>query len=170
MKNRERIVEKEKVEKPQPKRKTNKIKEAKEEIARKLADIRKQVEVSRTSVKNIGKKDSEPGGDRVKIVPQSKQKKAVTSPGGRIASVKGPEDGEKVEYKIPSLDLLNSPNRSAHKEGDEHLKLNASVLERTLLEFGVEAKVVKINKGPVITMYELEPSMGTKVKQDHIVK
>jgi S-DNA-T family DNA segregation ATPase FtsK/SpoIIIE len=51
------------------------------------------------------------------------------------------------------------------KEREEDLKIRATKLEATLLEFGVEAKVVKINRGPVITMYELEPAVGTKVNR-----
>ncbi len=41
----------------------------------------------------------------------------------------------------------------------------SSILERTLAEFRIEVRVVEIDTGPVITMFELELSAGTKVSQ-----
>ncbi|MGB3112314.1 MAG: DNA translocase FtsK, partial [Candidatus Omnitrophota bacterium] len=55
--------------------------------------------------------------------------------------------------------------KSGEKARSEDLKTKAAILESTLAEFGVEAKVVKINRGPVITMFELEPAIGTKVNK-----
>ena len=42
---------------------------------------------------------------------------------------------------------------------------NAKVLERTLADFGIQAKVVQVNMGPTITRYELHPSPGVKVSR-----
>ena len=42
---------------------------------------------------------------------------------------------------------------------------NAKKLESTLKSFGVEAKVIQINKGPTVTRYELSPSQGVKVSK-----
>ena len=47
----------------------------------------------------------------------------------------------------------------------EELKLNADLLESKLLDFGVKAKVVRVTAGPVITLYELQPDIGVKVRQ-----
>ncbi|OOB78371.1 MAG: hypothetical protein BEN18_07555 [Epulopiscium sp. Nuni2H_MBin001] len=41
----------------------------------------------------------------------------------------------------------------------------AQRLEDTLLSFGVEAKVLQINKGPTVTRYELQPKQGVKVSK-----
>lgn len=91
-------------------------------------------------------------------------KKAPQAP-VRVTPVADGSTGKKVKYKLPGFDLLNSPQKGNFKQRDEDLKAKAAILERTLHEFGVEAKVVKVNKGPVITMYELEPTVGTKVNR-----
>jgi len=69
------------------------------------------------------------------------------------------------EYHLPSLDLLlDSPPVSAQKlEGD--LMSGAKTLEETLAQFGVTVRVVDIERGPVITRYELEPAPGVKVQR-----
>ena len=41
----------------------------------------------------------------------------------------------------------------------------ARKLEDTLKSFGVDAKVVQINKGPTVTRYEVSPSHGVKVSR-----
>jgi S-DNA-T family DNA segregation ATPase FtsK/SpoIIIE len=145
----------------------NKLKAAKEEIARKLETMKSQVEeVRRTSLaRRAGKKpESGPAIAEPKIVAPIKSEKVSAKP-VRVAPVSDSSTGEEVEYKLPSLELLKKPSTSGVKEREEDLKKRATILENTLLEFGVEAKVVKINRGPVITMYELEPSAGTKVNR-----
>ncbi len=67
------------------------------------------------------------------------------------------------EYKIPGLDLLDSPPPFESRKIKEDLEGNARILEETLADFDIEAKVVEINKGPVITRYELEPAPGVKL-------
>lgn len=42
---------------------------------------------------------------------------------------------------------------------------NANKLEETLSNFGVEAKVVQVTKGPSVTRFELQPSPGVKVSK-----
>ena len=40
----------------------------------------------------------------------------------------------------------------------------AKILEETLSDFGVNVKVVDIERGPVITRYELQPAPGVKIQ------
>jgi len=69
-------------------------------------------------------------------------------------------------YELPSLDLLTPPppleERQIKSSGEEE---NSRILEETLLDFGVEAKVVGVSKGPVITRYELQPARGVTVSK-----
>lgn len=69
----------------------------------------------------------------------------------------------KTPYELPSLDLLKSPPPIEEREIKENLEENSRILEDTLRDFGIETKVVKVSKGPVITRYELEPASGVKV-------
>lgn len=70
---------------------------------------------------------------------------------------------EKEPYNLPSLDILRKPPPNGEKEIKEDFKENSRILEETLNDFGIEAKVVEVNRGPVITRYELEPASGVKV-------
>ncbi|OQY97289.1 MAG: hypothetical protein B6D36_18705, partial [Planctomycetes bacterium UTPLA1] len=69
------------------------------------------------------------------------------------------------DYVLPPLSILRDPEGrySASQEG--LVRDQAAILERTLAEFRIEVKVVEIDTGPVITMFELELSAGTKVSQ-----
>jgi S-DNA-T family DNA segregation ATPase FtsK/SpoIIIE len=66
-------------------------------------------------------------------------------------------------YELPPSELLNDPPRTDLSQREEELKNNAEVLEKTLKNFGISAKVSQIHPGPVITRYELELAPGIKV-------
>jgi len=68
-------------------------------------------------------------------------------------------------YKLPEISLLKVPPHLDYREVKEDIEASIKNLEETLLEFGVEAKVVSVQKGPVVTMYELEPSAGVKIQK-----
>lgn len=69
-------------------------------------------------------------------------------------------------YQLPSLDLLDEPPDVAVRKGiKEDLTANARILEETLSDFGITVRVTDIERGPVITRYELEPAPGVKVQK-----
>lgn len=68
-------------------------------------------------------------------------------------------------YKLPSLSILSDPAPSEHKINKEDLLMNSNVLEKKLLDFGIDGQVVEVNPGPVITMYEFEPAPGVKLSR-----
>ncbi len=69
------------------------------------------------------------------------------------------------DYKLPPLSLLSkAPERRKQTSMDEQ-KRCAQLIEETLANFGVEAEVVHIVKGPVVTRYELRPAPGVRVKR-----
>ena len=68
-------------------------------------------------------------------------------------------------YEYPSIDILNSPPPVEDREIKENFEESSRILEETLKDFGIEAKVIKVNKGPVITRYELEPASGVKIQR-----
>ena len=72
----------------------------------------------------------------------------------------------KYKYIPPDIDFLNESKSNANIiEDDQKLKETASKLEEKLLEFSLEAKVVRINPGPVLTQYEIELAKGVKVSR-----
>ncbi|MGV8152865.1 MAG: DNA translocase FtsK 4TM domain-containing protein [Alkaliphilus sp.] len=71
----------------------------------------------------------------------------------------------KIEYIIPSIELLNKPEPNSNSYDKKNIIKQAKILEETLENFGVKAKVIQVSKGPVITRYELQPYTGVKVSK-----
>jgi DNA segregation ATPase FtsK/SpoIIIE, S-DNA-T family len=81
------------------------------------------------------------------------------------------EDGEeeharpvlKVAWKLPATSLLK---KSQAREVDTRLvKQGGDVLEATMREFGVDARLIDATVGPTVTRYELELAAGVKVSK-----
>jgi S-DNA-T family DNA segregation ATPase FtsK/SpoIIIE len=66
-------------------------------------------------------------------------------------------------YRFPDIELLNSGKKVDVSELKKELKDKADLLEATLTNFGIEAKVGQIHCGPTITMFEVHPAVGVKV-------
>jgi DNA segregation ATPase FtsK/SpoIIIE, S-DNA-T family len=67
--------------------------------------------------------------------------------------------------ELPPLNLLDDP---APKEGGysaESLEAMSRLVELKLKDFGIEAEVVAVHPGPVVTRFELKPAAGVKVSQ-----
>ena len=65
-------------------------------------------------------------------------------------------------FRMPPPSLLERP-RPSRRSRTAPEPDRAQKLEETLASFGVEAKVVNVSRGPVITRYELQPAPGIKV-------
>ncbi len=68
---------------------------------------------------------------------------------------------EKNSYEFPPIDLLKRPKADAIGSSDD-LAANSQAIETTLAEFGIEVKVVEVEQGPKITLYELLPAPGVR--------
>ena len=68
-------------------------------------------------------------------------------------------------YKLPTAELLNKIDKKSDENGKKKVLKNASLLEKTLSDFGVVAKVNQVTVGPTITRYEIQPSPGVKVSK-----
>ncbi len=68
-------------------------------------------------------------------------------------------------WTLPPITLLNQPEFSFTAQQEAVVRKQAQVLEQTLAEFRVDAQVVEIDTGPVITMFELRLGAGIKVSQ-----
>jgi len=66
-------------------------------------------------------------------------------------------------FKLPQLDILDPIRTDGQQEDEKDILQKGKTLEQTLREFKIEAQVVRVQKGPVITMYELSLAAGTKV-------
>lgn len=72
---------------------------------------------------------------------------------------------KKSAFTLPKLSLLDEHEQQALNFDKEALLENASILENKLKDFGVLGKVVEVQPGPVVTMYEFEPAPGVKVNK-----
>ncbi len=66
---------------------------------------------------------------------------------------------------LPPLKLLDEPDKGAETVSAETLEFTSRLIEKKLSDFGVAVKVLAAYPGPVITRYEIEPSVGVKGSQ-----
>jgi DNA segregation ATPase FtsK/SpoIIIE, S-DNA-T family len=66
---------------------------------------------------------------------------------------------------LPQLSLLDPPESHFERPTAETLEYTSRLIERKLLDFNVQVKVVAAQPGPVITRYEIEPAVGVKGAQ-----
>jgi len=109
---------------------------------------------------------------RSEIIPvsdQSKVKQKDIKINNKIEELKVKKttflDKLKSPYNIPSLNILTDPAKIDHPTIKKELKKQAEILEETLKNFGIEARVGEINCGPTITSFEVHPSVGVKVQK-----
>jgi S-DNA-T family DNA segregation ATPase FtsK/SpoIIIE len=66
---------------------------------------------------------------------------------------------------LPPIHLLDEPSGTVELPSAETLDFTSRLIERKLMDFGIEVKVLTAFPGPVITRYELEPAAGVKGSQ-----
>ena len=67
--------------------------------------------------------------------------------------------------ELPSLSLLDDPPAREGGYSAEALEAMSRLVEIKLNDFGVEAEVVAVHPGPVVTRFELKPAPGVKSSQ-----
>lgn len=113
-------------------------------------------------IEKVSRADHDPAGEKKKPEKDFDIEQAVIE---KSVDYKAKVD-KKYKYVPPDIDFLNETKSNANIiEDDQKLKEVALKLEEKLGEFSLEAKVVKINPGPVITQYEIELAKGVKVSK-----
>ncbi len=69
------------------------------------------------------------------------------------------------DSSLPPLHLLDEANNTVELPSAETLDFTSRLIEKKLMDFGIEVKVLSAQPGPVITRYELEPAAGVKGSQ-----
>ena len=70
-----------------------------------------------------------------------------------------------LDSPLPPLHLLDEAKGEIEVQSAETLEFTSRLIERKLMDFGIEVKVLAAMPGPVITRYELEPAAGVKGSQ-----
>src|SRR5262249_46141358 len=68
-------------------------------------------------------------------------------------------------FQLPPPDLLEPPAPFPIQEHEAKIHSRAMLLERTLMDFGYQVRVVQIDTGPVITQFEIELEAGLRVSR-----
>nr|WP_263313465.1 DNA translocase FtsK [Mammaliicoccus sp. Marseille-Q6498] len=74
------------------------------------------------------------------------------------------DETENLNYKLPPLEILNDPPQS-QTVSKKTVQEKGKLLEATLRNFNVDAKVTQIRIGPAVTQYEVQPAQGVKVNK-----
>ena len=124
---------------------------------------------------NIGKEVKQ---QREVVVREEQKKVAERKPPKIEAPAPKVEKSERVEKEkqvalfertgttaLPALSLLDDPPPRKGGYSAEALEAMSRLVELKLRDFGVEAEVVEVHPGPVITRFELRPAPGVKVAQ-----
>ncbi|CAM4226216.1 DNA segregation ATPase FtsK/SpoIIIE, S-DNA-T family [Lacicoccus alkaliphilus] len=81
-----------------------------------------------------------------------------------IAEFEEEELKKLIEYQLPSISLLDDAEVT-EKVSNQEVLSQGKILEETLKNFGVNAKVSKIRIGPAVTQFEVQPDIGVKVSK-----
>lgn len=68
-------------------------------------------------------------------------------------------------FELPPIELLNFSARAKSQRLNKDITDKVRILEETLENFGVRARVTQVSKGPSITRYEIQPPPGVKVSR-----
>lgn len=122
------------------------------------------------------------GGDTEKIAPvtppappapapapsraarKSVAKKASPEPEVELVAAGGSSSSDGVAWRLPPVSLLEEVKSAAASDGTRETMLQ-QLLEKTLQEFGVDAKITNVQRGPVVTSYEVLPAPGVRVEK-----
>lgn len=74
-----------------------------------------------------------------------------------------PQEPNFESYQFPPLSLLEDPETNYSERLEKFVRDQAQVLEESLRTYGIDGEVVGIDSGPVVTLYAVELSPGTKV-------
>ena len=73
--------------------------------------------------------------------------------------------GDLPDSLLPPLGLLDPADANVETVSADTLEFTSRLIEKKLLDFGVEVKVIAAYPGPVVTRFEIEPAVGVKGSQ-----
>jgi S-DNA-T family DNA segregation ATPase FtsK/SpoIIIE len=92
--------------------------------------------------------------------------RAVRDPDDVTDASDSPPTRERVDYKLPPLDTLEDIAIPVSTGVDEaaHAR-NEEIIVKKLAGFGIAARIIARNAGPVVTQYEVQPAPDIKVSR-----
>jgi len=102
-------------------------------------------------------------GERARPSPVIARPESPGDPTGEMEQLKLIDDD--AYAVLPPMSILRTPPRRRGRKEVEDPRGMAELLESTLASFGVEATVVGVSAGPVVTRFEVQPGPGVKVSK-----
>ncbi|MGP1442309.1 MAG: DNA translocase FtsK 4TM domain-containing protein [Anaerovoracaceae bacterium] len=102
------------------------------------------------------------GDADARIMTRSEAKAAIAAGAEALNSEIKIDEGD-THYELPPTSLLRSVTHNYSENEEAELAEKASRLEKVLHDFGVNAHVKDVQKGPSVTRYEIQPDTGVKV-------
>lgn len=111
----------------------------------------------------IPEEEEEVEPDEIHVGPRPSEQQALPVSSSSSPSTSGVGQGPRKSYRLPPSDLLPAtPEGTISRRA---LEETIVVLERTLRQFEVDAKVVGYTPGPTVTRFEIELGEGVKVSR-----
>ena len=165
--------EKKKIERENLKKEKLELKKAKEEKSVEVEEFGENLVIKDYSEDNTLKKPEEEKSEDISLI--DKKDKSVDK---NIEDIEIDEEEvldtikddienknkEEYIYTYPDTALLDRLKTKGGFSKDEVIE-KGRIIENTMRNFGIESKVVAINRGPVITSYELKPAPGIKLSR-----
>jgi DNA segregation ATPase FtsK/SpoIIIE, S-DNA-T family len=90
---------------------------------------------------------------------------ALPQPAGSGTGYTPPAIQPGMPFELPPIEILEPAKSFPVQEHETQVNARAMLLERTLLDFGYQVRVVQIDTGPVITQFEIELEAGLRVSK-----
>ena len=128
--------------------------------ARDEAEGRERRQARKELVQTEQKRSSARQPPRIEPAPVSVEKSERVEKERQVPLFEAPKSSE-----LPPLTLLDDPPPQEPSYSAEALEAMSRLVEIKLKDFGVEAEVVAVQPGPVVTRFELRPAAGVKASQ-----
>ncbi|MED5387782.1 MAG: DNA translocase FtsK 4TM domain-containing protein, partial [Pseudomonadota bacterium] len=133
---------------------------------------------ARRKKRDEAKQKKEAHEKRAKVISEAKKKAESRTPPKIAKPAKPVEKSERVHKEkqqklfttevsgeLPPLELLDPIEEAKGGYSEEALEGMSRLLEIKLKDFNIEAEVVAVQPGPVITRFEIQPAPGIKVSK-----
>jgi DNA segregation ATPase FtsK/SpoIIIE, S-DNA-T family len=128
--------------------------------ARELAEGRERRQARKEIIETEQKKTAGRPPPRIETPPVVVEKSERVEKERQVPLFDAPKSTE-----LPALKLLDDPPAREPSYSPEALEAMSRLVEIKLRDFGVEAEVVAVQPGPVVTRFELRPAPGVKASQ-----
>ena len=161
--------EKKKIEKENLKKEKIELKKSEEEKPIEVENFGENLVIKDYSDENIEEESKEIINDENKNIEENNvsDSSLIDSEENVIDTIKDDIENKNKEeyiYTYPDIALLDRLKSKGGFSRDEVIE-KGRIIENTMRNFGIESKVVAINRGPVITSYELKPAPGIKLSR-----